>query len=526
MMSRYKYNLGISFERISEKYASHVALKFSRTNAVSYQELNSKANQIAKYLQQKGVLQKDVVCISGNKNVNTFACMIACLKIGAIYTIIDPESPIERLRKIFVTCCPKILFIEPELGEKLNEIIQQLDLRILYNTAAAFEDQIKCYSNVNLEETRAITSSYPAYIMYTSGSTGFPKGAVMTHANVLNLINWSLETFNFSTDDILTNVNPLYFDNTVFDFYSSLFSGASLAPFSKEQVTDPKSLVGLVDELECTSWFSVPTLLIFLQTMKALNSNNLKSIKRFIFGGEGYPKSKLKRLYETYSDRAEFFNVYGPTECTCICSSYKVTASDLEDLQGFPPLGRMIDNFSYLIVKGDNEEVEDNEIGELCLLGPNVGKGYYRDPERTQVSFVQNPYNTQYNEIMYKTGDLVKYNPEDDKIYIMGRKDNQVKHMGYRIELEEIETALSCLDYISQTAVLHGSNKGLSQIIAVVSTKAVTNEIEIRNDLRNIIPDYMIPTTFHMLDKLPQNANGKIDRKRLAEMYVSSNSHP
>lgn len=459
--------------------------------------------------------------MSGDKKPSTFAFMLACLKVGAVYTMLDPESPGERLRRIMMTCMPKALFAERALEQRLQTVIHQLDLAVIHSETAETETRVKLYDDADLRETRSITGTHPAYIMFTSGSTGFPKGAVMTHSNVLNLIDWSLETYGFAPNEILTNVNPLYFDNTVFDFFSSLFSGACLAPFSKETVTNPEVLVNLIDELECTSWFSVPSLLIFLQTMKALNRDNMRSVKRFIFGGEGYPKSKLQKLHVLYSNRADFYNVYGPTECTCICSSYAITAEDFQDLQGFPPLGNMIDNFSYLILDENGKRVPDNEIGELCLLGPNVGQGYYNDPERTRVGFVQNPYNDHYAEVMYKTGDLVKHNPEDGKIYISGRKDNQIKHMGYRIELEEIETALCRLDYVSQAAALHGNRKGLSRIVAVVSSSTDTDEAKMRNDLRQIIPDYMIPATFHLVDELPKNQNGKVDRMKLSETYLT-----
>lgn len=516
----YFYNLGVRFNQIAKKYPDNTALRFSKTDHISYATLNKTANQLARFLLDIGVKQTDVVCISGIKTLPSFACMIACLKIGAAYTILDPDSPIERLRKIIERCMPKIFFAGSELRQSLKEVTENSNIYEIINEADKLENKISVYESSNLNETFAVTGSNPAYIMFTSGSTGFPKGAVMTHANVLNLIDWSVEAFNITPEDIFTNVNPIYFDNSVFDFYSSLFSGASMVPFVKETITDARLLINQIDGLGCTQWFSVPSLLIFLQTMRAVTKNNLRNINRILFGGEGYPKAKLKQLYDLYSDRIEFFNVYGPTECTCICSSYRITDIDFEDLNGFPPLGCLINNFSYLILDDNNKKTPNNEYGELCLLGPNVGKGYYNDRERTKTSFIQNPYNCNYEEIMYKTGDVVKYNSFDGKLYIGGRKDNQIKHMGYRIELEEIETALSQLNYISQAAVLHGSSRGFSQIVGVVSTQSTIKENILRNDLRQIIPDYMIPNTFYIANDLPKNSNGKVDRKRLAEIYL------
>jgi D-alanine--poly(phosphoribitol) ligase subunit 1 len=257
--------------------------------------------------------------------------------------------------------------------------------------------------------------------------------------------------------------------------------------------------------------------------MKATNGTYLRSIKRFIFGGEGYPKQKLKALYDIYSNTSEFFNVSGPTECTCICSSYKIAREDFNDLQGFPPLGSIAANFSYLILDEENRKVQDGDLGELCLLGPNVGLGYYNDPERTSTSFVQNPNNHAFREIMYKTGDLVHLDPNDGKLYIHGRKDNQIKHMGYRIELEEIETALHRLEYISEAIAIHSNSGGLSRIVAVAATHWQVSDDQIRQDLRKLIPDYMIPSAFYHEEALIKNANGKVDRLRLKEKYLALN---
>jgi len=514
----YAFNLGLYFEDVVRTHARNTALMFTNSHTVSYEQLNRCANQIARYLLEIGVCKKDVVCISGDKHLHTYACMLACLKIGAIYTMADPDSPAERLARIFSVCRPKVLFIGSRLAERLHGAGEW---RIVCSEVSELRERIAPYDCGNMETTRDVTGTNPAYIMYTSGSTGVPKGAVITHDNLLRFIGWSTEAFGITPDDVLTNVNPLYFDNSVFDFYSSLFSGACLVPFSKEVVADAQSLVDTVDQCRCTVWFSAPSLLVFLQTMKALRCDNMKRVRTILFGGEGYPKSKLKKLYDLYSQRTSFFNVYGPTECTCICSSYEISQDDFTHLEGYPPLGNLIGNFSYLVLGEDGRRIPDNEVGELCLLGPNVGQGYYNDPERTKGSFCLNPYNPQYEERMYRTGDLVRYNPEDGKLYILGRRDNQIKHMGYRIELEEIETALNRLDYVCEAAVVHGSSKGLSQIVAVVSVRDGRAANDIRDDLRQILPGYMVPTAFHMVTELPKNPNGKVDRRRLAKTYVT-----
>jgi D-alanine--poly(phosphoribitol) ligase subunit 1 len=514
----YEYNLALRFQDIVARYPQRASLWFNERETYTYEDLNRRANRLARLLLQHDLTSRDVVCISGLKQVDTFALMLACLKIGVVYSIFDPESPPERLRKIFSTCRSRLAAADAGLLQKLGDILT--DLAIISLNTDELAVSMQGFEDTNLPLSRNVTGANPSYIMFTSGSTGTPKGAAMTHANVLNLIEWSRETYCIIHEDILTNVNPLYFDNSVFDFYSAVFNGACLVPFSKQETRNPKLLVEKLAAAGCTLWFSVPSLLIFLQTMKATDGRYFRSIKRFIFGGEGYPKPKLKVLYDFYSDTSEFFNVSGPTECTCICSSYKITTEDFRDLQGFPALGSIAANFSYLILDDKNRKVPNGELGELCLLGPNVGLGYYNDPERTAASFVQNPYNQPFREIMYKTGDLVRLDPADSKLYIHGRKDNQIKHMGYRIELEEIENALYRIEYVSEAIAIHSNSAGLSRIIAILAVRQQSSGDQLRQDLRRLIPDYMIPSAFYYEDAFPKNSNGKVDRKRLNEKYL------
>jgi D-alanine--poly(phosphoribitol) ligase subunit 1 len=517
------HNLGLRFQRVAAEHAGETALWFDVERQIGYAELDRLSNLLAHRLLGRGVGPRDVVCLSGDKSEATFATILACLKIGAVYSVLDPEGPTERQRSIISTCRPRLVigndaFLERAGFAATDPRVMTLeqDPAALLGTAGSVETEPS--------EMRGVTGSDPAYIMFTSGSTGVPKGAVMTHDNVRNLIDWARRTYTITDDDVLTNVNPLYFDNSVFDLYAALFNGATLVPFTRQEVRDPKALVDKVAAAGCTLWFSVPSLLIFLQTVRAADGVNLRSIRRFVFGGEGYPKAKLQKLYQAYAPTSELHNVYGPTECTCICSSHRLTDDDFRDLQALPSLGRIADNFSYLLRGEDGRPVTGDEVGELCLLGPGVGLGYYNDPERTAASFIQNPTNTSYREIMYTTGDLVRLEPATGHLSILGRRDHQVKHMGYRIELGEIEAALNRLEYVSEAAALHGSHNGLSRIVAVIASDRDVDRSTIRRDLAGLIPEYMIPSAFHREAMLPKNANGKVDRLRLAATYLPPES--
>ena len=330
----------------------------------------------------------------------------------------------------------------------------------------------------------------------------------------LNFIDWGRTTLSVTINDIFTNVNPVYFDNSVFDFYVSLFNGAAMCPVDAETARKPKDLVAAVESSSCSIWFSVPSMLVYLLTTRALGPDDLSCVRAFVFGGEGFPKPKLKELFDLFGARSSLVNVYGPTECTCICSSYAIEAKDVEDLRELAPLGLIAPNFEYYI---DPVDPENPAFGELLLGGPNVGLGYYRDAERSSQSFVQNPTNKSFREIVYRTGDLVQ-KQSNGYLHFKGRIDNQIKHMGYRIELEEIEAAFVTLEGVDEVAVVYRRDeRGLGQINAYVGTSSLNSDKDILKDIKSIVPPYMVPKTVRFLPILPKNRNGKIDRKRLQE---------
>ncbi|MFP3942333.1 MAG: amino acid adenylation domain-containing protein, partial [Alphaproteobacteria bacterium] len=429
----YTYNLAQAFYRIVRARGNATALRFPHGETVSFKELNRLSNRMARAFRAAGARRGDVICILNNKSSRAFAAMLACLKIGAPYVNLDVTSPPERVEKMLDTCAPALLLLDgaqrPVRPGGAGFDIASFDL-----ASPEFSKLTERQQAEDLPESAEITGADPAYIMFTSGSTGFPKGAVMSHGNVLNFIGWARETFAVSQGDVFTNVNPIYFDNSVFDFYASLFSGATLCPFGARFLTEPLNLVRAVNDLECTVWFSVPSLLVYLLTLRALGPDDFSSVTRVIFGGEGFPKNKLRELYRRIGDRTRLINVYGPTECTCICSAYAISREEAEDQSRLAPLGRMAPNFGFRIdpVSGDPS------FGELLISGPNVGLGYFNDPGRTEKAFIQDPGESRYNRIVYRTGDLV-HADEDGTLHFRGRADNQIKHMGHRIELEEIE---------------------------------------------------------------------------------------
>lgn len=482
--------------------------------AATFRELWDEAGRVSALLLSLGVGKSDVVALVNDKSVLGYASMLGCLRIGAIYTNVDPESPAERLRRILERCEPSLVFnsFPTEAPAPVRSFLPEItsapvvDAREPGTTArlAGFEPAAP--------ETD-LTGDSPAYIMFTSGSTGYPKGAVISHGNLLRFCDWARDQFGITPDDILTNANPIYFDNSVFDFYASIFNGASLAPLAPEIVRDGRRLVETVDRCGCTIWFSVPSLLVYLLTTRALGPGAFTTLRKIIFGGEGFPKPKLKALFDLYAARIDLENVYGPTETTCICSCHTVRESDFEDMSNLATLGYLSPNFGYEILPQDGR----SDFGELFLTGPQVGLGYYNDPERTAASFIQNPAQTRFREIGYRTGDLVERD-ESGRLHFRGRVDFQIKHLGYRIELEEIEAALNQVDGVREAAALYKRmGEGLGMIVGFAAVEDGLEGKAIVEAVRALLPVYMVPSRVETRNALPKNANGKIDRPALQQ---------
>jgi D-alanine--poly(phosphoribitol) ligase subunit 1 len=514
-MSKYFYNLGMSFAEVATVNVQRPALIYSN-HQYSYANLSSWAESLAVMLQNKGCRCGDVIVICGNKHPLSYALMLAALRLGVTYINIDIFSPLDRNSSILEASGATLLFFDDERYEKN---IQDLAYRNNCEAIALVIDKLPSVSQLDRKMQQQLMQQVDgatiAYVMFTSGSTGVPKGVAVTHQNVLHLIAWGQQYFQIDNQDNFANLSPMYFDNSVFDFYIGLFSGAALSPVSRELLNSPYELVNHVNKMKCSIWFSVPSLLIYLMTMKAMTPKALPLLSKIIFGGEGYPKMELKKLYEQFSKQAILVNVYGPTECTCICSVYELSDEDFKDMDGLPPLGKLNPNFDYRIL--DDKEL-DADTGELCLIGHNVAAGYFNDLERSAESFFTLTETGRFMKRMYKTGDLVR--KEQELLYFIGRKDNQVKHMGYRIELEDIENALVKLPNINQAAVIYErTNVAYGKLIGFVASRMDLDEKAMLAKLAILLPEYMIPSNIFVKAELPKNPNGKVDRQLLRASF-------
>jgi len=515
----YIHNLGLKFREIARLHSNRSAILRPDCVSTSYADLDQLSNRLARLLQQHELGRGDVVAIFHDKSPSAFASMLACLKLGIIYTNLDPDSPWERLRKILQICEAKAIINGFAELPHSQSVTRHATSRIINLRDLHTQSTFQTFDPSDLPEVRNVTGADPAYIMFTSGSTGMPKGAVMSHANLLNFVAWAKERFEITPDDVLSNANPIYFDNSVFDFYAAVFSGAAMAPITSQEAREPRALVRIVNSARCTIWFSVPSLLVYLLTTRVLTAADFPAVRKIIFGGEGFPKPKLKQLYDLFAHRADLENVYGPTECACICSAHTIRASDFADMKGLATLGFLAPNFDYEILALD---LQSADFGELFLRGPNVGLGYYNDAERTAKAFIQNPTHRRFADVGYRTGDLVQRDP-DGRLHFKGRADFQIKHMGYRIELEEIEAALGTISGVKECAVVYRRfGEGLGQIIGFAALGTPIASEELVGSVARIVPPYMVPKRITILEALPKNANGKIDRLALQSIASSS----
>ena len=470
--------------------------------SISLHSLVASAFSITKYLNKKGLRKHQKIAIYNDKSNIGYLLMLACNIMGIAYSNIDPKLPKDRKKNVLGTLDPSEIF--DLFNGPCREEIEK---------AAKLYDKISLPINDFKNLVDSIETNTICYIMFTSGSTGAPKGVAVSHHSVCNFIDWSRQEFEIKRNSRLSGINQIYFDNSVFDFYCSIYNGACIVPVASDILLNSQTTTMFLSQKKITHWFSVPSYLNYCASMKSFTDSRLNSLRHIIFGGEAYPKSLLKKVFKVYGKRAQFYNVYGPTEATCMCSSYKVSKEDFLNSDELCPLGKISGNFEWLIANMDT-----TGVGELILEGPQIANGYLNDNEKTSEKFEFSSSKTGVLKKSYRTGDLVKLNNKNYLMFV-GRKDFQIKHMGYRIELEEIE--LQLLKYFKLTEVSVVYKKCTTDLNGRIIAFIVPENSEMdRNSLNAFImslPKYMRPDEVKLLEKLPKTRNGKIDRMHLIE---------
>ncbi len=502
---------------------------------LTYGQLEEASNQLARLLKGSGCKRGDRVCFLIPKTPAAIITILGILKADCVYVPLDTSSPAPRLAMIIDACEPRWIVAGGQVISLLDELMEDEARRKStsigwmergraegrnFKVQFSREDLLN-YPGAALDYQNNITD--PAHILFTSGSTGVPKGVVITHDNVLHFVNWAVKYFGAKPSDKISSHPPLHFDLSTFDIYGTLSSGAQLHIVPTELNLLPHKLADFIRKSELTQWFSVPSVLNFMAKADVVKENDFPALERLLWCGEVFPTPPLIYWMQRLP-QVKFTNLYGPTEAT-IASSYYTVPQCPEDEKAQIPIGLPCEGEDLIVLDEELRTLPPGEIGELYLGGVGLSPGYWKDTEKTNSVFIPRPGSADPNDRIYKTGDLAKLG-EDGLVYYLGRADSQIKSRGYRIELGEIETALNALNLTEECAIVAintGGFEGVAICCAYVPLKEVdASPAKLRSELSKALPNYMMPARWMRFELLPKNANGKIDRRKLKEEFQQS----
>jgi amino acid adenylation domain-containing protein len=495
---------------------------------ITYGQLEIITNQLARLLRDAGCRQGDRVCFLIPKSPSAIICLISILKADCIHVPLDGSSPASRIARIIQSCEPRLILASGPFGNILKElsatdILNGVGIGWVGTEAApsgmvtkfAFDD-VGGYSTAPIDCKNR--SQSPSHILFTSGSTGIPKGVVITHSNVVNFVEWAVRYFKLEPGDRISGHPPLHFDLSQFDIFGAFAVGAQLCLVPPELNLQPNKMTDFIRTFELTQWFSVPSLLHYIAKFDGLKFGDFPYLRRILWCGETLATPALMHWMERLPHVA-FTNLYGPTETT-IASSYYTVPERPEDEQSPIPIGRPCEGEDLLVLDDNLKGVPPGQIGDLYIRGVGLSPGYWRDTEKTASVFLSNPYRNGSDRI-YKTGDLARVG-ENGLVYFVGRSDSQIKCRGYRIELGEIETGLNSIELVRECAVVAVPSdgfEGTTICCAYSSRQEGISTVTLRSRLSQIVPSYMVPSRWLAFDELPKNSNGKIDRPKLREQF-------
>jgi amino acid adenylation domain-containing protein len=502
---------------------------------MTYGQLEASSNQLARTLGAAGCKRGDRVCFMLPKSPAAIVSLLGILKADCVYIPIDLSSPAPRVAKMIDSGEPRVILAGSRAAELLDGLLSYAGRRESIAVGWMDADRVDrqhFHPAFSLEDvqTAPITpldsrnrSGDPAHILFTSGSTGTPTGVVITHASVIHFVQWATRYFGLGPTDRMSGHAPLHFDLSTFDVFGTFAAGAQLHLVPPELNLLPNALAGFIRASELTQWFSVPSLLAYMAKFDVVKFNDFSCLRRLLWCGEVFPTPAL-RYWMTRLPHVTFTNLYGPTEAT-IASSYYTIPQSPEDDRAPIPIGTPCDGEELLVLDEMLRPVPPGEVGQLYIRGGGLSPGYWRDPEKTRAVFLPNPFSSDPADRIYRTGDLATIG-DDGLVHFLGRFDSQIKSRGYRIELGEIEVALNALSCLRECAVVAVPTDGFAGTAIccayVLSPGTSVTPTGLRKNLSKALPGPMLPSRWRAFERLPRNANGKLDRRQLQEAFATN----
>ncbi|MFE7135265.1 amino acid adenylation domain-containing protein [Streptomyces sp. NPDC057638] len=505
---------------------------------LTYRTLDERSSRLARTLEELGVRRGDRVAILAPKSAASVVAIYGVLKAGAAYVPLDAASPAARIAHITRDCGVRALVVGPAgrldagtvaaaaaeapvVVRATPEGWETSGADGVDPAAARVEPGGHTAPPADGDPAAARASTGPpgrdelAYLLYTSGSTGVPKGVALTHGNALAFVEWAVEHFGLSAEDRLSGHAPFHFDLSVFDLFGAAAAGAALVLVPPSSVPFPAEVAGLIRRERITVWYSVPSALVLLTLRGGLDGDNpLPSLRAVLFAGEVFPPARLAALMAAVP-RARYYNLYGPTE-TNVCTCYEVPVGPAAT--GSLPIGTPVSGARLRLADENGNPVRGDSVrtGELLVSGPTVMRGYWGDPERTAAALVTGPGAADPAAgPAYRTGDLVRMLP-DGAYQLIGRRDDQIKSRGHRIELGDVEAALHAHPQVTECAVVAVPDELVThRLVAFVVAAEDLHRDELYSFCARRLPKYMIPETVTFLDALPRTSRGKVDRYSL-----------
>jgi len=492
---------------------------------MSYRELDEKSNQLAQALLQLGVKAEDRIGIFMHKGLELGVAIYGILKSGCAFVPLDPFMPVERLSFITDDCDIQILISSDALAPALRELYKLNTSLHVVGVSDELPFTQSSWPEISQRESIDpqvdIIDQHLAYIMYTSGSTGEPKGMMHTHASSNCYAEWGRNHINLEAGDRVASHAPLHFDLSIFDFFSTLRAGACVVLVPESVTRFPASWTQYIESEKISVVFTVPYTLITMVEQGAMDKRNLKSLRWILFGGEPYAPRQLKQLINALPE-VRLTNVYGPAEAPS-CTCYDIPQPFIDDDESLP-IGLVSRNSTDLIIDESDKECGIDESGELCIRSSTLTRGYWNRPDLNAKAFLLIKGLGPFPNVFFRTGDRVVRN-SDGMLRFLGRKDRMVKTRGHRVELDEVEAAMLGISGVMEgAAYVIPDGIGSVQIVAdvTINPEYSLTQSEIIEHLRNQLPAYAIPRSIHIAKTLPHTSSGKVDRNALIALQLKS----